>query len=99
MLESSVLSAWYSSRPEIRRLRAIRDTQGLRIVVELEPVQDSDETHPAWIANRSAWSNELAWHTRSSVRLEYASRSLDDEVASDSVIVADLSWRDPSFPI
>ena len=99
MLESSVLSAWYSSRPEIRRLRAIRDTEGLRIVVELEPVQDSDETHPAWIANRSAWSNELAWHTRSSVRLEYASRQFDEEATSGGVIVADLSWRDPSFPI
>jgi hypothetical protein len=97
-LESSVLSAWYSARPEIRRLRAIRDTEGLRVFVELEPVQDSNETHPVWIANRTAWTRELAWHTGTAVRLEHALELLD-EAGSGRVVVADLAWRDPSFPI
>jgi hypothetical protein len=58
-LECAVLSAWYSSRPEIRRLRAIRDTEGLRVLVKLEPALDSSETHLAWMANRDVWVDEL----------------------------------------
>jgi hypothetical protein len=95
-LESAVLSAWYCSRPEIRRLRAFRDTEGLRVLVELEPAQDSDETHPAWIANHHEWTDELCWHTGTAVRLERASEPIADDVESRGTIVADLSWRDPS---
>jgi len=93
--ESAALSAWYCSRPEIRRLRAIRDSEGLRVLVELEPAQDSDEMHPAWIANRDEWTDELQGHTGASVRLE---RAIADEADSRDVIVADLFWRDPSSP-
>jgi hypothetical protein len=96
-LESAVLSAWYCSRPEIRRLLAIRDPEGLRVLVELEPAQDSGEIHPAWVANRHEWTDELQWHTGSAIRLEHAHRFLAGEAASRGVIVADLSWRDPSF--
>jgi len=94
-LESAALSAWYCSRPEIRRLRAIRDTEGLRVLVELEPAQDSNEIHPAWIANRDEWADELQGHTGTAVRLEHALR---DELETHGVIVADLFWRDPSSP-
>ena len=58
-LECAFLSAWYSSRPEIRRLRAIRDTEGLRVLVKLEPALDSSEIHLAWMANRDVWVAEL----------------------------------------
>ena len=50
--ECAFLSAWYSSRPELRRLRANRDTEGLRVL-------DSNEIHPAWLANRDVWIDEL----------------------------------------
>lgn len=96
MLESSVLSAWYCSRPEIRRLLAIRDREGLRVLIDLEPALDSNEIHPAWMANRTAWTDELQWHTGVPVRLEYAGEPLAGEVQSRGNIVADLSWRDPS---
>jgi hypothetical protein len=95
-LESAVLSAWYCSRPEIRRLLAIRDTEGLRVLVELEPALDSNEVHPAWMANRHEWTDELRWHTGATVRLEHAVEPLADGVRNRGVIVADLSWRDPS---
>jgi len=97
-LESSVLSAWYSSRPEIRRLLAIRDTAGLRVLVELEPAQDSDELNPAWMANRRLWADELQWHTGANVRLEHLDDADDVETDGEEVIVATLSWRAPSFP-
>jgi hypothetical protein len=95
-LESAVLSVWYCSRPEIRRLLAVRDSEGLRVLIEIEPALDSDEIHPAWMANRTAWTQELQWHTGANVRLEHAGEPLADEVESRGVIVADLSWRDPS---
>jgi hypothetical protein len=98
-LESAVLSAWYCSRPEIRRLCAIRDTEGLRVFVHLEPVQDSDETDPVWIANRQAWADELQRHTGMTVRLEQATGQLAGEVDVSGVLVANLSWRDPSSSI
>jgi hypothetical protein len=97
--ECAALSAWYGSRPEIRRLWALRDTQGLRVLVHVERALDSNEIHPAWMAKRGVWIDELQLLMGSSVRLEYADESFGDEVATDapSVIVAALSWRDPLF--
>ena len=95
-LEASVLSAWYCSRPEIRRLRAIRDADGLRVLVALEPAHDSSEAETAWLANRLAWTGELAWHTGDTVRLENADDPLAGGFEPGGIIVADLSWRDPS---
>lgn len=96
-LESAALSAWYGSRPEIRRLLAIRDDEGLRVLVQLEPANDSSDMFPAWMANRHAWIDELQFRTGSAVRLEPADESLADEAESFGVIVADLFWRDPSL--
>jgi hypothetical protein len=44
---------------EIRRLRAIRDTEGLRVLVLLEPALDRSAIHPAWMANRDVRIDEL----------------------------------------
>ena len=98
-LESAALAAWYGSRPLIRRLCALRDTQGLRVLVHVERAFDSNEIHPAWIANRDVWIEELQSCTRSRVRLELAENPFGDEVVTGSagVIVAALSWRDPSL--
>jgi hypothetical protein len=97
--ESAALSAWYGSRPEIRRLWALRDSEGLRVLVHLEPAYDSDEINPAWVANRDVWIDELQSCTGSPVRLEHADEPFGDEAvtATRGVIVASLSWRDPSF--
>jgi len=95
-LESAVLSAWYCSRPEVRRLLALRDTDGLRVLLQLEPAQDSGEMHPAWIANRREWTHELSWHTCAPIRLEKFNDSDDTGPDGRELIVADLSWRDPS---
>lgn len=95
-LESAVLTAWYRSRPEIRRLRAFRGKHGLHVLVELEPAQDSEEINPAWIAHRHDWRDELARHTGSAVDLVYADELFPEDDGSAGVVVADLSWRDPS---
>jgi hypothetical protein len=95
-LESAVLSAWYCSRPEIRRLLAMRDEDGLRILLQIEPAPDSNEMHPAWVANRREWANELQWHTCTAVQLETFSEAGQAGPDSRDEVVADLSWRDPS---
>lgn len=97
--ESAALSAWYNSRPEIRRLWALRDAQGLRVLVHVERALDSNEIHPAWMANRDVWIDELQLRTGSPVRLENADVPFGDELVTDApgVIVAALSWRGPSF--
>ena len=99
ILESAALAAWYGSRPVIRRLCALRDTQGLRVIIQVERAFDSSEIHPAWIVNRDAWIEELQSCTRSRVRLELAENPFGDEavIGSTGVIVAALSWRDPSL--
>lgn len=92
-LESAVLTAWYCSRPEVRRLLAFKETDGLRVLLELEPAQDSSETHPIWMANSGEWTRELRWHTNALVWLEQV-----DDVATENqgLVVVDLAWRDPS---
>ena len=97
--ESAALDAWYGSRPVIRRLCALRDTQGLRVFVHVERAFDSNEIHPAWIVNRDVWIEELQSCTESRVRLELTEYPFGDEVVAGSggVIVAAVSWRDPFF--
>ncbi len=97
--ESAALFVWYGSRPEIRQLVAIRDTQGLRVLIHLEPAVDSGEIHATWMAKRHAWISELQVHTGGAVRLELTESLLAGEVDTDEqdVIVASLFWRDPSF--
>ncbi len=98
--ESAALSAWYGSRPEIRRLWARRDTQGLRGLVHVDRAFDSNEAHPAWMANRDVWIDELQLLTGSPIRLEHSDEPFGDEGVTDApgVIVTALSWRDLSCP-
>jgi hypothetical protein len=93
-LESAVLTAWYCSRPEIRRLLALKDAQGLRVLLALEPAPDSDEIHPVWIASHRGWTRELSWHTGAAVRIERMGEVGTDD---NDVVIADLAWRDPTF--
>jgi hypothetical protein len=90
----TALAAWYDSHPEIRRLWAVRDAQGLRVMVFLEPTYDGDDTQPAWIAHGHTWARELQAHTGVSVRLEQIDEPLVYGVETD--VVATFSWRDPS---
>ncbi|TLZ53021.1 MAG: hypothetical protein E6K21_00075 [Gammaproteobacteria bacterium] len=80
----------------MRRLRAIRDTEGLRVLVLLEPALDRSAIHPAWMANRDVRIDELRRLTGDAVRLEHVDESLAAGVESDArgAIVAALSWRD-----
>jgi hypothetical protein len=94
--ESLALAKWYDAHPAIQRLWAITDTQTLRVVVLIEPTHDSDDVYPAWIANRQTWARELRLLTGSAVQLELVGEPPLDgiEVHAESILVADLFWRD-----
>jgi hypothetical protein len=92
-------SSWYAVHSNVRHLWAVRDSHGLRVLVTLEPTHDGNDSDPVWIANRHAWAHELQLCTDHSVRLERLDEPMLDSAAMDaeSLIVATLSLRDPSF--
>src|SRR5262245_28501937 len=97
--ESAAVAEWYASHPDVRHLWAIRDADGLRVLITLEPTADGDDTNPAWLANSDAWAHELQSCTGHVVHLELLDEPVFDEatIGAKSLIVASLSWRDPSF--
>jgi len=63
------------------------------VLVHVERAHDSNEIHPAWMANRDVWIDELQLLTGDAVRLEHVDESLAAGVESDArgAIVAALS--------
>src|SRR6478736_4513 len=97
--EFEAIAARYDAHSSVRRLWAISDAFGLRVLVTLEPTHEDNDTLPAWLANCHAWAHELQSSTDQSVRLERLDAPGFDGTASDaeSTLVAALSWRDPYF--
>jgi hypothetical protein len=92
-----VLAKWYAAHSAVRRLWALRESQGVRVVVTLEPTRDGDDIYPAWLANGRDWARELQLGLGEPVQLEVMHGSSPAEWAAgaDGVLVAELSWRDP----
>jgi hypothetical protein len=97
--ESEALAAWYDSRPDVRRLWAIRDAQTLNIILTLEPTVDNGDTYPAWFACNQGWAHEIRSITGSVVKMELLDEPQVDEFEVDieGELVAALNWRDPSY--
>jgi hypothetical protein len=97
--ESLALAAWYDSQPLVRRLWGIKDAARLRVIIAVEPTNDGDDIYPVWLANSETWADELHWYTGSSVHLELIDESPFDgiEFDAESVVVADLFWRDATL--
>ena len=95
-----VLSKWYAAHPALRRLWAIQESQRLRVIVTLEPTHDGDDIYPAWLANGHAWAHDLQTRMDGPVELEVIDTALLAEFVAgvDGVLVAELFWRDSSFP-
>jgi hypothetical protein len=95
-----VLAQWYAAHSAFRRLWAIKDPLGLRVIVMLEPTHDGDDIYPAWLANGHEWAHELQLRMAGPVQLEVVDEPSAAQFAAgtDGVLVAELSWRDPSLP-
>lgn len=74
----SVLAGWYAANPRIRRACAYamrdddvgeRKRNDIYVLVDVEPVMDSEEILPVWLAHSSAWQLELQARTACTVHL------------------------------
>jgi hypothetical protein len=94
----AVLEEWYAAHSAVRRLWAISESEGVRVIVSLEPTRDGDDIYPAWLANGRQWTQELQLRLGGSVRLEVTEQPYLAESPSgvDGVLVAELFWRDSS---
>lgn len=97
--ESLALATWYDAHPVIRRLWGIRDGQRLRVIVSVEPTLDDSDISPVWIGNSMSWARELRSSTGAVLQLELLDEPDSDgiEVDQDSIVVADLFWRDSTL--
>lgn len=95
----SVLAQWYAAHSAFRRLWAIKESQRMRVIVMLEPTHDGDDIYPAWLANGHEWTRELQVRMAGPVQLEVVDEPFAAEFAAgiDSVLVAELFWRDTSL--
>jgi hypothetical protein len=97
---SFAIDKWYASHSAVRRMWVIDEAQCFRIIVALEPTLDGDETRPIWLANSRTWIHELQLLVNRIVKLELIDDSASMELAADveSLLVADILWRDPGEP-
>lgn len=95
-----MLAQWYAAHPAVRRLWAIQESQGIRVIVMLEPTHDGDDVYPAWLAKGQEWAHELRLRMDGTVQLEVIDEPFLADLAAgiDGVLVAELFWRDPSTP-
>ena len=94
------LAMWYAAHRAVRRVWAFSEGQTLRVVVMLEPTRDGDDISPIWLANSSIWAHDLQTRLNTPVQLEATDEPLiaDSSIDGvDSLVVADLSWRDPAM--
>jgi hypothetical protein len=94
-----VLDKWYAAHRTIRRLWAVQDSQGLRVIVTLEPTHDGDDIYPAWVANGHKWAHDLQSRIDRPVELEVMDEASLAELPADvdGVLVAEVFWRDSSM--
>jgi hypothetical protein len=95
-----VLAKWYAAHSVVRRLWAFNESRHMRVIVKLEPTRDGDDIYPVWLANGHEWAHELQLRLGGPVHFE----AIDEPSLAgfgagvDSVLVAELSWRDASMP-
>jgi hypothetical protein len=95
-----VLTKWYAAHARVRRLWALRDSVGMRVIVTLQPTHDGDDIYPAWLAKAHEWAHELESLMEGPVQFEVMDEEVMDEPLhrefGAGVLVADLFWRDSS---
>jgi hypothetical protein len=95
---SVVLAEWYAQHSAVRRLWAIKESRGMRVIIALEPTHDGDDIYPAWLANGHQWAQELEFRMNAPVELEVTDEPAVEEFAAvGGVLLAELSWRDPGL--
>lgn len=93
---TTALARWYADHASIRRLWAVEDSTALVVFVALEPSSDGDDSLPIWLANQHGWAQDLRRVTQRDVHLQLIVSGVLDEpdIDADTVMIAELSWRD-----
>jgi hypothetical protein len=93
---TTALARWYADHASIRRLWAVEDSTALVVFVALEPSSDGDDSLPTWLANQHGWAQDLRRVTQRDVHLQLIVSGVRDEpdIDADTVMIAELSWRD-----
>lgn len=90
-LIGGVLAGWCAANPRIRRAWAYqvhngdvgeRDANDIYVLLDVEPVMDSEEVLPVWLARRGAWQLELQARAARTVHLGWLGP--DDTAIPDS---------------
>ncbi len=97
-LISRVLTDWYTANPRVRRACAYqmredvheREESEIHVLVDVEPVMDSEEILPVWLAHSAAWQLELQARTACRVHLGWLS---PDQAAISSLIGEGIARR------
>jgi hypothetical protein len=90
------LASWYANQSSVRRLWAIEGSVALKILIALEPTADGGDILPVWLANHSAWLNDLRMLAQREVELQplAADALIDAFVNPDAIKIADVRWRE-----
>lgn len=89
---SVAIAEWAAANPKVRRVWASgyqpedtrRQGDSIDMLLELEPVADSEETLTAWIAHGSRWRKELEKLIGMTVELQWADSDAEGPGASGS---------------
>jgi hypothetical protein len=80
---SQLIAGWAAENPKIRRVwlfaspeREATHPESIAVTVELQPVGDSEETLPIWMAHCEQWRKELEARLGHPVPIDW--RDLDD---------------------
>jgi len=69
----ALIADWAAANPKIRRVWvSVRQSgEALPVALELQPVADSEETSPIWLAHCGQWSRELGRRIGRAVDLQW----------------------------
>lgn len=94
---SDCLAKWYDAHASVRRLWAVEEGSLLAVYLSLEPTSDGDDALPVWLAMKNEWSSDLASIIPRESELRFVASDVlsSSYVSGDSVIIAEVNWREP----
>ena len=99
-----LVAAWYALNPDVTRVwvfdsekAASGAARGVRVLVTLAPVCDSDDVEPIWLARCKRWQNELERLMGRTVHLDRFEGELECTPFADDprrpACLAAIRWR------
>lgn len=68
---NDLITRWAAGNPRIRRVWLSADAAKIAVLLELQPVGDSEETMAVWMAHCDAWRDELRRQLGQTVEIDW----------------------------